>query len=63
VLLADNSIKMIDMVNDENTCMIKTLHEESRILKICPNGKYILTGGNKGDICIWAIKKCNNFNI
>lgn len=48
---------MIDIINEENTSMIKTIHEEAKVMKICPNGKYILTGGNKGDICLWSIKK------
>ena len=48
---------MVDIVNEENSCMIKTIHEEVKILKICPNGKYILTGGDKGDVCIWDVKK------
>ena len=57
VLMQDNSIKMIDVINEENTCEIKTIHEEAKILKICPNGRYLFTGGDKGDICIWNIKK------
>jgi WD40 repeat protein len=48
---------MIDFVNEENTSEIKTIHEEVRLLKMCPNGRYIITGGDKGDICIWQIKK------
>lgn len=48
---------MIDMVNSENSSEIQTIHEESKIMKICPNGRYILTGGSKGDICIWNVKK------
>jgi len=50
-------MKMIDLVNEENTSEIKTIHEESKLLKVCPNGRYILTGGDKGDICIWSISK------
>jgi WD40 repeat protein len=48
---------MVDMVNEENTSEIKTFHEEAKLIKICPNGRYILTGGDKGDICVWSIKK------
>lgn len=53
----DNKIKMIDMVNSENSSETQTIHEESKIMKVCPNGRYILTGGSKGDICIWNVKK------
>ena len=48
---------MIDLVNEKNTSEVKTMHEEAKIMKICPNGKYIITGGDKGDICIWNIKR------
>lgn len=48
---------MIDFVNTENTSEIATIHDEAKVMKICPNGRYILTGGSKGDICIWQIKK------
>lgn len=26
-------------------------------MKLCPNGKYVITGGNHGDVCMWEIKK------
>ena len=26
-------------------------------MKICPNGRYVLTAGNQGDVTIWSIKK------
>lgn len=26
-------------------------------MKLCPNGRYLLTGGNKGDVAIWKIDK------
>ncbi len=48
---------MIDFVNEENTCEIRIIHEEAKIMKICPNGRYIVTGGDKGDICVWNVKK------
>eukprot|EP00347_Sterkiella_histriomuscorum_P023802 403333335 len=57
VLQQDNNIKMIDLVNEQNTSEIKTIHDEVKIMKVCPNGRYIITGGNQGDICIWSIKK------
>lgn len=57
VLQANNVVKMIDMVNTENTSEIATTHEEVKIMKVCYNGKYILTGGSRGDVCLWQIKK------
>lgn len=57
VLQADGVLKMIDQVNIENTSEIKTTHEEVKIMKICPNGRYVLTGGSQGDVTIWQIKK------
>ena len=54
-------MKMIDLVNHENTSEVKTIHEEAKIMKICPNGKYIITGGDKGDICVWKVKKIEPF--
>jgi len=59
LLLLDNSLKMIDLVNEENNSQILTIHEAVKVFKICPNGRYILTGGDKGDICIWSSKKVN----
>jgi WD40 repeat protein len=57
VLQQDNVLKMIDMVNSENTSEIMTTHEQAASMKICPNGRYVLTGGSKGDICIWRVQK------
>lgn len=57
VLQQDNLLKMIDFVNVENTSEIMTIHEEAKVLKMCPNGRYILTGGSSGDVCIWNIKR------
>lgn len=57
LLLSDASLKMMDTINPVNTTEIKTIHEEAKIMRVCPNGKYILTGGNKGDIAIWNVKK------
>jgi hypothetical protein len=50
-------LKMIDFVNEENTSEIMTIHEDAKLMRMCPNGRYIITGGDKGDICIWNIKK------
>ena len=46
---------MLDFVNEGNTCKIQTLHEEIKQLKVCPNGKYLLTSGTKGDVAIWNV--------
>jgi len=26
-------------------------------MKLCPNGRYVLTGGSRGDIALWSLKK------
>ena len=26
-------------------------------MRVCPNGRYVLTGGNRGDIVLWKINK------
>lgn len=57
VLQQDNVLKMIDMVNSENTSEIRTTHEQASCMKICPNGRYVLTGGARGDVCLWSINK------
>lgn len=57
VALQDNSIKLIDFMNEANQSRIETMHEELKCMKVCPNGRYILTGGTKGDISLWAINK------
>jgi WD40 repeat protein len=57
VLQQDNVLKMIDFVNTENTSEILTIHSEAQVIKICPNGRYVLTGGSNGDICIWQVKR------
>ena len=48
---------MVDLVNEENTTDTMTIHEEVKMMKLCPNGKYVMTGGSKGDICLWNLKK------
>ena len=57
VLQADGVVRMVDQVNTENTSEVQTVHEEARVMRVCPNGRYVLTGGTKGDICLWAIKR------
>lgn len=48
---------MIDLVNEQNSSEIQTIHEEARIMRVCPNGRYVITAGAQGDIAIWNIKK------
>ena len=55
LLLETNDIQMIDFVNESNTVSMKTMHESVKTLKVCPNGRYLLTAGNKGDIAIWSV--------
>lgn len=57
VLQANGAVRLIDMVNTENFTEIETTHEEVKIMKVCYNGRYILTGGSGGDISLWHIKK------
>ena len=44
-------------MNEANQAEIQTTHEEITAMKICPNGRYVLTGGNLGDVSLWAIRK------
>lgn len=57
LILESNKIKMIDFVNENNTTEILTLHEKVRSLKVCPNGRYLITAGERGDIAIWSVKR------
>ena len=57
LLLSDGNIKVIDFVNDANTTEIETIHDKVRVMKVCPNGRYIATGGDKGDICLWSLRR------
>ena len=57
IALRDNSLKLIDYMNEENQTHIQTMHEELKSMKVCPNGRYVMTGGNRGDITLWAIHK------
>lgn len=57
VVLKDNSIKLIDYMNEANQASIQTMHEELTCMKICPNGRYVLTAGNRGDVSLWSINK------
>jgi len=53
VSFRDNTIKLIDFMNDANQSKIQTLHEELTTMKLCPNGRYVLTAGNRGDVSLW----------
>lgn len=57
LVLETNEIQMIDFVNESNTTSIVTMHEQVKMIKVCPNGRYLLTAGTKGDIAIWAVKR------
>ena len=55
--LKNSVVKLIDFMNEHNQSEIQTLHENLTALKICPNGRYVLTAGNRGDVCLWRIKR------
>jgi WD40 repeat protein len=57
VALSDNSVKLIDYMNEDNQAEIMTMHEKLTTMKVCPNGRYLLTGGNRGDVSVWKIEK------
>lgn len=52
-----NDIVMLDFINEQNTTEVRTMHESVKTLKVCPNGKYLLTAGERGDIALWSILK------
>lgn len=52
-----NDIMMIDFVNDSNRNEVHTMHEQVKTLKVCPNGRYLLTAGIKGDIAVWSVRR------
>ena len=56
IVVNETDFRAIDTFNEENVLLVKTSHEEITQLKISPNGRYILTGGNKGDIVLWKTK-------
>jgi len=57
LILESNNILMVDFVNESNTTQIKTMHESVKSLKVCPNGRYLLTAGARGDIAIWSVTR------
>ena len=48
---------MIDFVNEANQARLKTIHDEVKSLRVCPNGRYVLTGGSKGDVILYSVRK------
>ena len=44
-------------MNEDNQTSVKTMHDQLTTMKICPNGRYVLTGGNRGDVILWKIDK------
>jgi WD40 repeat protein len=52
-----NAVVMVDFVNEANNTTIKTIHDSVQLLKVCPNGRYLLTAGDKGDINIYSIRR------
>ena len=55
VITETNDIQMIDFVNETNTTTVRTLHESVKRLKVCPNGRYLLTSGARGDVALWSV--------
>ena len=52
-----NDIVMIDFVNEQNRTEVRTMHESVKTLKVCPNGRYLLTAGSRGDIALWSVNR------
>ena len=57
VILDDNSVRMIDFVNEANQSSIKTIHDHIKSLKVCPNGRYVMSAGDKGDVVIYSVRR------
>jgi hypothetical protein len=62
VTTEDNKLNMVDFVNDANRTIVPLIHDEVRTMKVCPNGRYVLTGGDKGDIVMWKVRRTNDKN-
>ena len=60
LILDDNTIQMIDFVNEANKTVLKTIHDEVRYMRVCPNGRYVLSGGDKGDIILYSVRRQPN---
>jgi hypothetical protein len=48
---------MIDFVNEANQSKIKTIHDHIKTLKVCPNGRYVLSTGDKGDVILYSVRR------
>ena len=48
---------MIDFVNEKNFSSLKTIHDCVKSLKVCPNGRYVLTAGDKGDVIVYSVRR------
>ena len=55
--LQDGKIKLLDFMNEKNQSDIQTMHQELKCIKVCPNGRYVISGGDQGDISLWKIDK------
>jgi hypothetical protein len=60
VTTEDNKLNMVDFVNDANRTIVDLIHDEVCAMKVCPNGRYVLTGGDKGDIVMWKVRRTND---
>lgn len=56
VTLNNNTYRAIDTLNEENVLLVNTSHDEITQIEISPNGRYIITGGNRGDVILWKTK-------
>ena len=57
MISSDNSVKMVDFVNEANYTKMETIHDEVKAMKVCPNGRYVITSGDKGDVIIWSVRR------
>lgn len=55
LILESNEVWMVDFVNESNTTSVMTMHQGVKTLKVCPNGRYLLTAGSRGDIAVWNV--------
>ena len=53
----DNTVRMIDFVNEANQARIKTIHDQVKSIKVCPNGRYVISGGDKGDVILYSVRR------
>lgn len=57
VTCEDNTLNMVDFVNEANRSQVDLIHDSVRSMKVCPNGRYVMTGGDKGDIVVWKVRR------